>query len=61
MFVELARAVEAQADKKLVLTEKPAPLRVQSRAVGLDRIGNRASASMFFLEFHHASEVIHSE
>jgi hypothetical protein len=35
-----ARAVDAVADKEIVLAKKTAPLRIEARAVGLDRVGD---------------------
>ncbi len=44
--VHLARAVDAQADEDLVLLEERAPLVVEPRAVGLDRVGDLLSGPL---------------
>ena len=55
---ELARAVDGDADEKLVLSQELAPSIVDERGVGLERVVDCLAGGVFLLQCDHGAEEI---
>jgi hypothetical protein len=57
-----ARTVEAEADAKVLSSEKTAPLACQENAIGLDVVSDVfAAGAVFTLEFHNPAKIVQPE
>ena len=60
-IVQLAWPIDAQADEEVMGLEKAAPILVETRAVGLQRVVDLASASVLGLQFDDLFEIIQAQ
>jgi hypothetical protein len=57
-----ARTVEAEADAKVLSSEKTAPLVCQENAIGLDAVSDVfTNRTVFALEFHNPAKIVQPE
>ena len=59
--VQLARAIDGNADQKFVFSEKRSPVIVEQHAIRLERVLNAFAVRIFLLDAPRAAKIFHAQ